>query len=57
MVDGEYGAQLVKQAGAGLLFSISSILIVFVNKLVLTTYGYVIGHSVSGWGKNDNYCF
>ena len=37
-VDREYGAKLMKQTAAGLFFSICSILIVMVNKVVLTTY-------------------
>ena len=40
-MDKEYVAKLVKQSAAGLFFSICSILIVFVNKLVLTTYRFV----------------
>ncbi len=42
-MDKDYVSKLLKQGGAGLFFSICSILIVFINKLVLTTYRLVSG--------------
>ena len=41
-MDRDYLVKLAKQSGAGLFFSICSILIVFINKFVLTTFRLVI---------------
>lgn len=49
---------LVKQVSASLFFGISSILIVMVNKLVLTTYKSVnvVASNINGWTVCFVYC-